>query len=155
MRVVAEAFEELPHVLVHIGVERDFVHELVILLLGRQLTVAKQPRDLEEGGILRELLYRVAAIAEDSLLAIDERDGAPARCGVQKRRVVAHETRIVGISRLDLLEVDGADRAISDRDAICLGGAGVLYFERASRRGCGGSTRGGLRGVLVGGSGWL
>src|SRR5438552_121591 len=41
MRVVAESLEELAHVLVHVSVERGVVHELIVLLLRRQLTVAE------------------------------------------------------------------------------------------------------------------
>jgi len=37
--VVSEALEQISDVLVHIGVERDFVHETVELGLGRQLAV--------------------------------------------------------------------------------------------------------------------
>ena len=66
-------------------------------LLRRQLAVAQQPRDLEEGRLLGELLDRVAAIAQDALVAVDERDGAPARRGVHERRVVAHQAELVGV----------------------------------------------------------
>ena len=41
MSVVAESLEELAHVLVHVSVERDVVHELIVLLLRRQLAVTE------------------------------------------------------------------------------------------------------------------
>ena len=94
MRVVAEALQERLDVLVHVRVVRDVVHPLVVLGLRRQLAVAQQPRDLEEGRLLGELLDRVAAIAENALVAVDERDRALARRGVHERRIVASSARI-------------------------------------------------------------
>src|SRR5438552_7611800 len=41
MRVVAESLEGLAHVLVQVSVERDVVHELIVLLLRWQLAVAE------------------------------------------------------------------------------------------------------------------
>jgi hypothetical protein len=43
-------------------------------LVGRRLAVEQQPGDLEVRAVLRELLDRVAAIAQDALVAVDEGD---------------------------------------------------------------------------------
>ena len=56
--------------------------EPVQLLAGRQLAPDEQVGDLEEGRVLGELLDRVAAVAKDPLLAIEEGDGAGAGTGV-------------------------------------------------------------------------
>jgi hypothetical protein len=57
------------------------------LLLGRKLAPDEQPRYLGEGGVGRDLLDRLAAIAEDPLLAVDVRDGALARRGAAEAGV--------------------------------------------------------------------
>jgi hypothetical protein len=90
MRVVAEALEELPHVLVHVRVERDVVHELIVLLLVRQLAVPEQPRDLEKCGVFRQLLDGISAIAKNSLVAVDVGDRAATGSCVEKGGIVAH-----------------------------------------------------------------
>ena len=134
MRVVAEALEELPHVLVHVGVERDVVHELVVFALCRELTVTKEPRHFEEGRAFGKLLDRVAAIAEDALVAVDECDRAATGSGVQKSRVVAQKARIVRVIGLYLFQIGGADCALADRNRVCLVGPRVADFERVLRR---------------------
>ena len=45
---------------------------LVELRLGRQLAVDQQVGDLEVGGLLGELLDRIAAVLEDALVAVDD-----------------------------------------------------------------------------------
>jgi hypothetical protein len=102
--------------------------------LRRELALAKQPRDFEEVRLLGELLDRVPAVAQDPLVAVDERDRRAARGGVHERRVVAHEAEVVGID-LDLLQVGGADRLVGDRDGVDLPGARVLDLEMVARRG--------------------
>src|SRR4051812_1662613 len=141
MRVVAEPFEKLAEVLVHVGVERDLVHEPIVLFLVRQLPVAQQPRYFEERRVLGELLDGIAAEAENSLVAIDVGDRTPARRRVQERGIVAHQTRIVGTLGLDLLELGGANGGLGDWNRIALAGAIVLYFERAPRGSSGGGRR--------------
>ena len=66
------------------------------------LAVHEEPRDLEEGALLGELFDRVTAVAQDALLTIEERDGAPARARVGVARVEAGRAREV-------------DRTIGDR----------------------------------------
>ena len=73
MGVVVEALKEaLAHVLVDEGVVRDLVDPLVELGLVRQLAVQQQVGDFEVGRLLGELFDRIAAIAEDAFVAVDE-----------------------------------------------------------------------------------
>ena len=103
MRIVAEAFEKLPHVLVDVRVERDVVLELIVFLLIGQLAVAKQPCDFQEGRIFGQLLDGISAIAKDSLVAVDESDGTPAGGSVEEGGVVAYKAVVVRIGGLDVL----------------------------------------------------
>ena len=89
VRVAAEARVEAGHLLVHHGVARDGVVEILELALGRQLAVQQQVADLEEVGLLRQLFDGIAAIEQDALVAVDVGDAGRAvgrRC----------EARIVG-----------------------------------------------------------
>jgi hypothetical protein len=61
-----EAAEELAEVLVQHRVLADLGLPAVELVRGRQLAVDEQPGDLEEAGLLGELLDRVAAVAQDA-----------------------------------------------------------------------------------------
>src|SRR5262249_46582498 len=56
------------------------------LLPARQLALDQQVRDLEEGAALGQLRDVVAAVAEDALLTVDERDRAlaGARVGIAR-----------------------------------------------------------------------
>ena len=74
MRVAAEAGEEARHLLVHHGVARDGVTEGFELDLGRQLAVEQQVAHLDEIGVLRQLLDRVAAVEQHALVAVDVGD---------------------------------------------------------------------------------
>ena len=65
------------------------------LALAREIPVDDEEGDLEvrlRGG---KLLDRIAAVAEDPLVAVDVRDGAPAGGGVGELRVVAQETVVL------------------------------------------------------------
>ena len=74
VRVVAESVHESLDVLVHERVVGDLVHPGVVLLLGGQLALDQEIGHLEEVGLLRELLDRVAAVLEDALVAVDVGD---------------------------------------------------------------------------------
>ena len=67
----------------------------------------------EIGAVLGQLLDGIAAVAQDALVAVDERDLALAQRRVVERRVVAHHPEIVGL-HLDLAQIDGADRVVRD-----------------------------------------
>ena len=117
--VVAEALHEALDVLVHERVVGDLVHPGVVLLLGRQLAVDEEVGDLEEVGLLRELLDRVAAVLEDALVAVDEGDGRAARGGVDEAGVVGRQPGLV-VGETDLSQVLGRDRVVVDRDVVLL-----------------------------------
>src|SRR6476661_4511443 len=97
MRVVAEAFQEFAEVLVDVGVPRHVVHELVVLLLCRQLALPQQPCYLEETRLLGELLDGIATVTENAFVTVDVSDRATTGGSIEKGRIVAHETRIVRI----------------------------------------------------------
>jgi len=127
--VVAEALDELLHVLVHERVGRDLVVPGLELRLRRQLAVDQEVGDLQVARSLCELLDRVAAVLEDALVAVDERDRRAARRGVHERRVVRHETEVVVVDS-DLTQVDPADGPVRDRDLVLAAGAIVRHRER-------------------------
>ena len=72
--------------------------------------------------MLGELLDRVAAVAQDAGVAVDVRDPAAGRGGVEERRVVRHQP--------ELAEVGGVDRAVRDRDLDLVSGAVVPDAQR-------------------------
>ena len=77
---------------------------------GRQLAVDDQVGRLDEGGVLGQLLDRIAAVAEDAGLAVDEGDGALAGAGVAVALVVGDVAgvgaQIADIDRLLALRAD-------------------------------------------------
>ncbi len=68
--LLRKGIEELPHVLVQQGVDGDLMVEVVEFGLGRQLAEDQQVGDLDERGVLGQLLDRVAPIAQDAGLAV-------------------------------------------------------------------------------------
>ena len=104
VRVVAEALHERLDVLVHEGVVViSCTHASYWRLVG-ELAVDQQVGHLEEGGVLGQLLDRVAAVLQDALVAVDVGDGAAARRRVGEARVVGRDAGLV---------VVGLDRARS------------------------------------------
>ncbi len=84
----------------------------------RQLAVDQQVADLGEGGLLGELLDRVAAVAQDALLAVDEGDRARAGAGVAVAGVEGDGTRSAAQrGDVDADLVLGADE---DRELVLL-----------------------------------
>jgi hypothetical protein len=74
------------------------------------------------------LLDGVAAVLQDPLLAVDERDRALAGGGVHEAGVVDGEAGLVLVGA-DLADVGGPDGAVGDRDVVLLAGAVVAYGE--------------------------
>jgi hypothetical protein len=108
VRVVAERVDELADVLVHHGVHRD----LVRVKSSSPLRVGSSPfsrsADVSRNDeLLGELLDGVAAVLEDALVAVDERDAARGGRRVHERRVIGHEPE-VGVLDLDLAQVHRA-----------------------------------------------
>ncbi len=113
VRIAAETTEEELHLLVHHGVQRDGVVELVLLLLVRQFAVQQQVAGFEEVAIDGQLLDRIAAILQLALVAVDVGDRGVAR----GRR---HEAGVVGEltgAAVQLADIDDvrADRAFVNR----------------------------------------
>jgi hypothetical protein len=99
--VVVEAVDELLDVLVHVGVVGDLVGPGARLFFVRQVAVQQQPGHVEEGRALGQFLDRVAAVAQDALVAVDEGDGAAAARGVLEGRVIGEQSEVV-FGHLDL-----------------------------------------------------
>ena len=121
MRVVAESLEELDHLGVHVRVVLDVVLPLGLLLGVRELSLGQQVGHVEEARALGKLLDRIAAIPEDSPVAVDEGDGAAAGGGVHEGRVVGHQPEVFR-PRLDLAQGQGGDGAVGDRDLVRFAG---------------------------------
>ena len=107
VRVVAEALHHALQVLVQEGVVGDVVLEAAQRVLGRQFAEHEQERRLEVGAVDRQLLDRIAAIAKDPLVAVDEGDGAPHGGGVEKGGVVAHQAELAERGRVERAVLHG------------------------------------------------
>ena len=86
--VAREAVEEPLEVLVQQRVALDLGGELLQFLGGGQFAVDQQITDLDEGGLLGQLLDRVAAVPQDSGVAVDVGDGTLGRRCVDEALVV-------------------------------------------------------------------
>jgi hypothetical protein len=95
MGVVVEAVDELLDVLVHVGVLGDLVRPGRRLALVGQLAVQQQPRHVQEGRVLGQLVDGIAAVAQDALVAVDEGDRAANARGVLEGRVVGEQAEVV------------------------------------------------------------
>ena len=92
------------------GVVGDLMDPRIKLRLGGELTVNQQVADLKEGRLLRQLLDRVAAVAQDAILAVEFGDGA-----VSTRR--GGEAGVVEPDAgQQLAPLGGIDAAVVDRD---------------------------------------
>src|SRR5215469_8862608 len=81
MSVAAETGEEPVHLLVRHRVIGDAVFEVEILLLVRQIAIKQNVAGLKKGAVLGELIYWVAAVKKNALLAVDIGDVGFARRG--------------------------------------------------------------------------
>ena len=113
MGVVVKAVEKFLDALVNERVVRDVVVPIAQLRLRGQLAVKNQVGRLRIGAFFRQFLDRIAAVAKDALVAVDESDLAGAGRRVGEGGVVAHHAEI-GVGDLDLAEIDGADRVVLD-----------------------------------------
>jgi hypothetical protein len=94
--VVTETFQKLLGGLVQHGVVGDFGHPILELGRGGQFSEQDEIGHFEERALLGQLLDGVAPVAQDTLVAIDEGDGATARRRVHESRVIGHEPEVVG-----------------------------------------------------------
>ena len=131
--------EALAHVLVDEGVVHDIVGPLGQLIAVGKLAVQQQIRDFEVRALLRQLLDRVAPVAQDTGLAIEVSDRALGRRRLHVGRVVDEERRI------ELANARGRKCSVCDRNGDGLAGAVVgdgdglghadsLYFFSFPRR---------------------
>ena len=139
VRVRGERVEEVPHLLADERVMRDLPDEPIELLAARQLAPDQEVGDLEEGGVLGQLLDRVAAVAKDALLAVEEGDRARAGSGVGVARVVRDQPgRAAQPADVDRVVARGAahDRqlglGLADLEARGIGPGGRLGRHASS-----------------------
>ena len=123
--VVEPVDEALAHVLVDERVVRDVVRPLLELRLVRQLAVQEEVGDLDVRRGLGELLDRVAAVAQDAVVAVEVRDVGAAGRRRQVGRVVHEEAGIQLAQRRAREHTSGdGDRhrlpgaVIGDRDGV-------------------------------------
>ena len=148
MRVVAEGLEQVLDVLVDEGVVGDVEGPALELGLGRQLAEDQQVGDLQVGGVLAELLDRIAAVLEDALVTVDVGDLGAAGGRVGEGRVVGHHPEVV-VFDLDLAKVHRLDRVVGDLQLVGLAGPVVGDGQRVAARGGDASVV--LLGLLLGG----
>jgi hypothetical protein len=106
--VVMEALEEVLQRLAHHRVMRHFVVELGEFVGLGQFAVDQQIGNFKKIGMFRQLLDRIAAIQQDALVAVDERDRAFG-CGGR------HEARVVGEVAGVLVQLADVERGIAQR----------------------------------------
>ena len=129
MGIVMEAVDQHLDVLVEQGVVGNRIDPGAMLGRVRQLAVGQEIGDFQEGAPFGQFLDRIAAVAEDAALSVDEGDRASTARGVEEGRIVAHQTRTGPVAQ-DLLEVGGGDRAISDWDLVVTAGSVVGDGQR-------------------------
>ena len=129
MGVVLEPLHQLRDVRVQHRVERDVTRPLPVFCVGRQLAEENHVRGFEKITVLGQLFDWIAAVEEDALVAVDERDAAAAGGGVHERRVVGHHPELVG-GDFDLPQIHRANGAVLDRDVVLLARAVVGDGER-------------------------
>ena len=119
--VAAEPAIEGRQLLVQHGVTADRVDEGVELVLLRQLAVEEEVGDLHEGRLLGQLVDRIAAMEQDSLLAVDVGDRALAATRRGEAGVVGEHPGL-GVELADVDDVR-ADRALEHWIVMISGGA--------------------------------
>src|SRR5262249_43437417 len=129
-----EAVEKLLDAFVNERVVGDVVLPILELRCGGQFTVQKQVSRLKVGRFLGEFLDRVTAVAQNTLVAVDESDAADAGSGVVVSGVVADHPEIVGVY-LNLPQVHGLDGVVGDGKLVGLARAIVNDGQGVAARG--------------------
>src|SRR5437764_13483132 len=88
----------------------------------------KEPCRLEIGALLGELLDRISAVLQNSLVAGDEGNGTAAGGRIHEGRVVRHHAEVIVVD-LDLAQIGGADGFIGDGDVVRFAGAVICDRE--------------------------
>ena len=156
MGVGVKPFQKLLDVLGYRSVPGDASRPCRRLDGGRKVAVNQQVGRLQIRTLFGKLFDGIAAVAQDSLIAVDKRHGAPARSGVHERGVVGHQAEVIRPG-LDLTEVEGPDRVVFDREFILLTGAVVNDRQRTlgAWAGCFAPGAGRLHGASPGGLRWI
>ncbi len=128
VRVVAEGLDEVLDVRVDHRVVADVLFPGGELGRRGQAPVDDEVGGLEVIGLLGEGLDRVAPVAQDPLLSVDEGDGALGRGRVREARVVGQESS-VAFPAADPAQVGGLDRALRQGQLVREPGAVVDYGE--------------------------
>ena len=102
VRVAAETLVKLAQLIVHHGVARDRVGEIVELVLRRQFAVEQEVADFHEAGIFGKLTDRIAAMEQDPFFAVDIGQRAFAAC----RRLVAGIVSELARRSIKLADID-------------------------------------------------
>ena len=90
MGIVTKTLQEFLGRLVQHGMVSDVGDEIFQFRRRGQLAVQHQIGNFQKAALLCQLVDGIAPITQDTLVAIDEGDGALARCGVHESRVVGH-----------------------------------------------------------------
>ena len=111
------------------GVVTNLVVECCQLGRRRKLTINQKVGDLDEGRIFGDILDRIAAVAQDSLVAIDERDVRGGRRRVHKSTIQRGQTRLTGQRR----DVDCRRPVRCGNDGEFRDAAGVVQLRSGGR----------------------
>jgi hypothetical protein len=117
MCVVAERLHQRLDIFMDEGVMRNVVGPRRRLLLVRHLAKKDQVRHFQEVGSLGQLFDRIAAVFENSLVAVYERNCTFGGRGVHQRRVVGHQTEVVFV-RFDLTQIHRTHSPFLDRQLV-------------------------------------
>ena len=129
VRVGREPVEQSLDALGRHLVRLDHVRPARELCSRGQLAVQQQVRGFEVRARLGELLDRIAAVAQDAAIAVDERDAALHRGRVHQRRIVRHQAEVV-FCRLDAAQLCGTDRPVGNGHFVGAPGAVVGECQR-------------------------
>ncbi len=106
------------------GVVRDVMDPTFQFICSGQFAEQKQPRNFEIRAVLGQHVDGIAAVAQDSFIAVDVSDGASTGSGIHEGGVVGHQAEIVG-SGFDLAKIHRADGSVFDRNGVVFSGTVV------------------------------
>ena len=118
MGVAAEALEEAGHLLVHHGVVDHALVEILLLRLGRQLAVEQQVAGFEKVAFFGELFDRIAAVFQDTGVAVDIGDLGLAAAGGGEAGIIGKHSGL-GVELGDVDDV-GPNAAAQNREIVGL-----------------------------------
>src|SRR5919107_4057707 len=121
MGIMMKAVYVFFYILVNDGMNSNVANPIRELGFAGQFTIENQVSSFQVSALLRQLFNRIAAIAQNTLIAINIGDLALAGRGIHKTRIVADQPIIVG--NFYLKQIGGLDRAILNRDIVFLPGS--------------------------------